>query len=80
MPKVILKTGVRCAFCLLSVTLRCGFVSTDKEGCFRLFATAWVVYEFVWNSRCLVSHFRFALVEVLLFSAFLRAASQSAFR
>lgn len=73
MPKVILKTGVRCAFCLISVTLRCGFVSTDKEGCFRPFATAWVVYEFV-------SHLRFALVEVLFFSAFLRAASQSAFR
>lgn len=56
------------------------FVSTVNDSSFRPFATAWVVYEFVWNSRCLVSHFRFALVEVLLFSAFLRAASQSAFR
>lgn len=57
----------------LSVSLRLGFVSTVNDSSFRPFATAWVVYEFV-------SHFRFALVEVLLFSAFLRAASQSAFR
>ena len=64
--------GFSSAFYLISVSLRLGFVSTVmiavSDHC-----TAWVVYEFV-------SHFRFALVEVLLFSAFLRAASQSAFR
>ena len=71
--KIGLKWGFSSTFYLISVSLRLGFVSPVNDSSFRPFATAWVVYEFV-------SHFRFALVEVLLFSAFLRAASQSAFR
>lgn len=27
--------------------VRCGFVSTDMDGCCIAIATAWVVYEFV---------------------------------
>ena len=45
--KIRLKAGIGCVFCLISVTLRCGFVSTDMDGCCIAIATAWVVYEFV---------------------------------
>lgn len=47
MLKIRLKAGIGCVFCLISVTLRCGFVSTDMDGCCIAIATAWVVYEFV---------------------------------